>query len=119
MSLKQIFNRENLLHFTEDDRILSAQLLSMALQDIPAFFSNATMLLQKKEYLDAAVWIHKIKGIAGTVGADKLYDLCIDAETELKEGNPAIVNEQLIFSITKSINEFCSNEDVLDWISDV
>jgi HPt (histidine-containing phosphotransfer) domain-containing protein len=119
MSLKQIFNRESLLHFTEDDRILSAQLLSMALQDIPAFFSNASMLVQKKEYLDAAVWIHKMKGIAGTVGAENLYDSCIKAEIKLKEMNTVTVNDPLIHTMTISIDEFCNNEDVLDWISDV
>lgn len=119
MSLKQIFNRESLLYFTEDDRILSAQLLSMALQDIPVFFTNASMLVQKKEYLDAAVWIHKMKGIAGTVGAENLYDLCIKAEIKFKEINPTTANDKLIHTMTKSIDEFCNNEDVLGWISDV
>lgn len=119
MSLKKIFNKESLLHFTEDDRILSAQLLSLAIQDIPSFFSKASMLIQEKKYSEAAVWIHKVKGIAGTVGADKIYELCFDAEMKLKELNPIEANFQLLQSITESIDGFCNNEDVLDWISNV
>ncbi|MBF9015641.1 MULTISPECIES: Hpt domain-containing protein [unclassified Oceanispirochaeta] len=119
MRLIKNFNTKSLLHFTEDDRVLSAQLLSMALKDIPGFFSSASDLIRKKRYHEAAVWIHKIKGIAGTVGAELLYDLCLSTEEILKESNPATDSDKLISTMAESIDEFCRNSDVQEWVSDV
>lgn len=116
MSLKQIFNKDSLLHFVEGDLLLSKQLLTMSVQDIPIFFNNASILIQNNNFLDAAVWIHKIKGIAGTVGAEVIYDLCLSIEIELKELDTFLVNNQLLNKMNESIDAFCKNKDVQDSI---
>lgn len=119
MTAKQIFNTDSLLHYTENDRELSAQILRMALQDIPDFLSEAGDYIKKKRFRDSAVLIHKIKGIAGTVGADTLYSLCISTEEILKNTDSLTEAESLLGSLTKSIDEFSQDRDVQDWISDV
>lgn len=118
MSSPQIFNIENLLHFTENDRLLSAQLLTMALQDIPDFLQRALDQIDHGNYGSAASWVHKIKGIAGTIGAEHLFDLSVSAESELKMNEPLSSGSTVVDELTEAARVFCRDQNVLDWISD-
>lgn len=119
MITHKVFNTVSLLHYTEDDRVFSAELLKMALQDMPDFLMKARICLEKDRWDDAASCIHKIKGIAGTVGADELYALCLASEKLFKKTGTVKEGEAILNSLKESIHEFCQYSAVQDWISDV
>lgn len=111
------FNTVNLLHFTENDRILSAQLLEMSVTDMPSFFEKALKSFSANQFTDSSRWIHKIKGVAATVGADLIHDKSCTLELKLKSDTPPAEEEYR--SLGNSIESFCCDPDVAAWISDV
>ncbi|MDC7234268.1 MAG: Hpt domain-containing protein [Spirochaetales bacterium] len=117
-SLKE-FNSRSLLLFTENDRVLAEQLLSMSLEDIPDFYRKSCKALSENRLDDAIVWIHKIKGIAGTVGAEILYDICRGFEEQLKSAVSDLNHDQINGELTAAVNGFCNSPELQDWISDV
>ncbi len=117
MKTLRIFNTASLLHFTENDRVLSAQLLEMALSDMPVFFKKASESNTEQSPEDSARWIHKLKGVSGTTGADIIHHQSMELEEKLKSGTPASDEEFRLLGA--AIESFCSNADVAAWIADV
>ena len=87
MITSKVFNPETLLHYTENDRELASQLVVMSRNDMPAFLEKAEDFFLKELYSDASRTIHSLKGVAGALGAERLYKNGLDCELLLKDEN--------------------------------
>lgn len=112
MNNLKIFKIDSLFHYTENDEELASQMMQMALVDMPVFFKNAeeSLILRKNE--EARQILHKIKGIAGVIGAERIHSLCQDCETLFQEqaGDDRIT--MLLKTLKAEIEIFCHADEV-------
>ena len=108
----EIFNIESLYHYTENDHDLASQMIQMALVDIPAFFDRANEKLIEQNKEEARRLLHKIKGIAGVIGAERIHSLSQDCEFSLnnRAGDEEI--NQKIYLLKYEIDQFCRYDKV-------
>jgi HPt (histidine-containing phosphotransfer) domain-containing protein len=71
-----------------NDNELYCDLLESLFEDKPVDFSSIELLIQNGDYGAGASSVHKLKGVSGTLGADRLYSLCAEVELFLKQGIP-------------------------------
>ncbi len=81
----QYINTAAAIERLDDDRELYIDLLESFFGNSPADFAVLEGLIESGSYEDAAFSIHKLKGASGTLGAEKLYTLCLEAEQMLKK----------------------------------
>ena len=111
-----IFNETDLKKYTEDDRDLSSQLLAMASEDIPDFLKSARQAGAQDAPAMAAEYLHKIKGIAGSIGADDINRMSAEMEVSLKErGMPEDFNEK-VSRLESLVNKFFTYDSVLNYL---
>jgi len=108
-----VFDKSGLLHYTENDTELAAQLLSMALQDMPDFLKRAKLHLKERNIVKTIQSIHNIKGISGTAGAMRIHDLSSSCELLLKTNQSGQDVAGVMVSLEDEIAAFCSHDDVL------
>jgi HPt (histidine-containing phosphotransfer) domain-containing protein len=110
----EIFKIENLFHYTEYDKELASQMMQMAIVDIPVFFKSAEESLIQKKNEEARRLLHKIKGIAGVIGAERIHSLSQDCEASLQAQSDDDNITILINILKTEIELFCHTDEVND-----
>lgn len=113
MIKSRIFNPEILLHYTEQDRELAAQLAGMGRKDMPAFLEKAKKLSRQKRYEEASRSIHSLKGVAGALGAERLYEDSLSCESILKSGCGGADADRYFNKLRDEMEELFINPDFL------
>jgi HPt (histidine-containing phosphotransfer) domain-containing protein len=113
MTTSRTFNPETLLHYTEQDRELAAQLIVMGRTDIPGFLENAEELSGRGRYEEASRAIHSLKGVAGALGAERLYEDSLHCETMLKEGGDRSEVDLYFRKLRDEMKELFTDPDFL------
>ena len=83
----------------------------------PSFLKKHQNPILNNHREDSARWIHKLKGVSGTTGADIIHHQSMELEEKLKSGTPASDEEFRLLGA--AIESFCSNADVAAWTADV
>ncbi len=104
------------MNFTENDRELSSQVLIMASEDIPEFLNGVKTAIKKNSAPEAAEFFHKIKGIAGSIGAEDIHNLSAEMESSLKEMDRMQNLNDKIENLSSLIQDFFTNDAVLELI---
>lgn len=112
MDIQKIFTLEELMVYTENDAELASQMIQMALKDIPSFYNSARMHFIDNRTSEVLKFIHKIKGIAGVVGAEELLTICLNSEKAIK--SDSCNTENSLENLKQSIDRFCTYRDVLN-----
>ena len=113
MIKSRIFNPEILLHYTEQDKELAAQLAGMGRKDMPDFLEEAKELCRRKRYEEASRSIHSLKGVAGSLGAERLYEDCLSCESALKNGCDGSDVDHYFNKLRNEMDELFINPDFL------
>jgi HPt (histidine-containing phosphotransfer) domain-containing protein len=111
-----IFNIEKARKHTMNDEELLKDILIFTLKDIPPMIDNLKQQLEEgKGSGEIAELAHKIKGSAGAVGAEILYDTLFELEITANEGDRSRFKEQ-IGMIEKAFDDFHRDKEVLSLI---
>jgi len=111
-----VFDSNGLFHYTENDRDLAVQLLQMAVLDLSEFLTRAKESYRNENTAALRHYIHNIKGISGTTGAQRVHSLSSSCEHLLKS-DPSDRNIQKnIEDLEDEINLFCSSPEVIDFM---
>lgn len=89
MADKNIFNMDQLLQSTCDDKELAAQVVGVFLSDIPVQLANLQKALDEDDVKTAERVAHSIKGASATVGGEALRLVALESEMLGKEGDIA------------------------------
>ena len=109
MITSKVFNPETLLHYTEQDRDLAAQLISMGKSDMPDFLEKAEQLSGRSQYVEASRSIHSLKGVAGAIGAERLFEKSFDCEMMLKKGEETEMFESCFKDLRNELEELLTD----------
>ena len=110
-----IFNENDLLKYTENDSSLASELLQMAIQDIPEFLEKTCEKRNQEQIQESAEYLHKIKGIAGCIGAVSIHRVAAEIEQEIKlNGNGSYFDEHFP-ELQVSVNEFFKHPAVIKY----
>ncbi len=112
-----IFDQQELIKYTENDTELSRQLMQMAFEDIPDFLESAIQSGQSGFVLEAAEYLHKIKGIAGTIGAVKIHTISSELELSLKKSGSADELDRRKEELGLVVDSFFSHHDVRQYLN--
>ena len=110
-----IFNENDLLKYTENDMSLSSELLQMAFQDIPEFLNKTREERSREQIPASAEFLHKIKGIAGCIGAVSIHRIAAEMEQELKQSGNADYFDEHIPELQGSVEEFFKHPAVMKY----
>lgn len=95
---------EALMRFGEDTALYK-EILDMFIDEPQFFFSKTLSLIHEDKLIEAASNVHRLKGTAGTIGAEQLYDICSILESILrgkKNGDPEKILQKLHEIYTES-----------------
>ncbi len=102
-----VLNEAEALERFGGDKELYEELLSMFVNE-PQFYPEiVSNLIHENSLSEAASQVHRLKGTAGTIGAEQLYHSSADLESLLKgktQGNPAMLLEQVTHYYSKTID---------------
>ncbi|QEN07446.1 Hpt domain-containing protein [Oceanispirochaeta crateris] len=112
MSDFEIFKMTNLLHYTDDDRELASEMIRMALQDMPEFLKKTEDCLVHQKMEEAGQFLHKIKGISGVIGAEKVHVMSCECELSVKTNSNDLNVLNLVRNLGLAIDQFCEENDV-------
>lgn len=112
-----VFNEKELLLYTEEDAALSAELLRMAVTDIPDFLRSAREAREEGAAEEAAEFLHKIKGIAGCIGAVRVQTLSAEMEEALKTRRSLSLFDRKIGDLEEAVSDFSRDRDVRRYVN--
>ena len=112
-----IFDENELLKYTEYDRVLCRELLQMAVRDIPEFLKKAIVERGLDKLPSCALYLHKIKGIAGSIGAVSIHSLSSLMESELKKENSALTYDANIDALKEAVSAFIALPEVQNYLN--
>ena len=112
-----IFDENELLKYTENDRVLCAELLQMAVRDIPDFLKKAIDERGREKLPACAVYLHKIKGIAGSIGAVAVHSLSSLIEGDLKKDNTPQTYDANIDALKEAVSAFIAFPEVQNYLN--
>jgi HPt (histidine-containing phosphotransfer) domain-containing protein len=81
------FSRQSILDRVMGDAEIANQICEMVKEDLPTFLKDLTKQIQDRDLNQAVKTAHKLKGIAGNIGADNLMNTAKDLE-EILLGSP-------------------------------
>ncbi len=110
-----IFNENDLLKYTENDVSLSTELLQMAIQDIPEFLKKTREERSNEQIQASAEFLHKIKGIAGCIGAVSIHRIAAEMELEMKQSGNGYYFDEHIPELQESVREFFKDPAVMKY----
>ena len=111
-----VFDEQELLKYTEDDKSLSSELMAMAVCDIPDFLNNALYEREGDHLLNSAEFLHKIKGIAGCIGAVQVHSLAAELELSLKIDSSPDQFDRKIGSLEEAVSMFIADRNVQKYL---
>jgi PAS domain S-box-containing protein len=80
------FDLQNLRILLNDDQTLLSQLLNQFRADIAGIPEELGQLLEEQEIASAERVMHRLKGLAGNLGATELYNVSAEFDDQLKQG---------------------------------
>ena len=107
-----VFNEQELLKYTEGDSSLSAALLQMAVSDMPDFLEKAQEERKMNDLVSTAEFLHKVKGIAGCIGAVQIHSLCTDMESDIKAVQSFVFFDEQIDNLGDAVSDFIQDQSV-------
>jgi len=109
--MEQVFNKERALKRTMNDEELLAELLDFSLEDLELQFSQIRKAVEDQQREVARKAAHKLKGTAGAIGADKLFQQAFLVEQQAPEAE----QEHLLSSLEllgSAIKELQNNKTI-------
>jgi len=98
-------NIQNVLNALNIDRNLFKQILLGFLQNNRDTISNIRNSFVNKDWESLAHVSHTLKGSAGNIGAEKLYEAALNLETASRKGGKYPPDSQLIDKIESALNQ--------------
>ena len=95
------FSRQSILDRVMGDTEIAEQISEMVKEDLPTFLKDLTKQIQDRDFSQASKTAHKLKGIAGNIGADHLMNAAKDLEDVLLGSPDTASPEQLDLSLIK------------------
>ena len=83
----QRFTRATLLERVLGDEEIASQIIELVLTDIPTFIQNLKDHLTTTDLAQASVAAHRLKGVAGNIGATVLSDLAAEIDLRCRGGS--------------------------------
>lgn len=105
-----VFNQEKALKRTMGDRQLLAELLDFTITDMDKQLDELRAAIDQTGLLKDAA--HRLKGTAGAVGADRLYQSCFKLEQMALQEEVDLLEEQ-ISQVCIHAEELQKNSQVL------
>ncbi len=118
MTTSKVFNPETLLHHTEQDEELAYQLASMGKDDMPDFLEKAEQQFEENLSSEAARSLHSLKGVAGALGAERLFENSLECEMLLKEGGDREETACCLKQIRREMESLFSDPQFLRFSND-
>lgn len=81
---KQILNFENGMEMMGGDPAIYKEIISVFLQEQQYDQKRIEQLVADGQSVEAGIEIHRLKGAAGTIGAERLEEICSKAEKILR-----------------------------------
>jgi PAS domain S-box-containing protein len=80
---KQIFNKSLMMNRLVDDINIVKTVIEAFLKDSPQQIDLLVKHTEAADYINAKKLVHAIKGTAGNIGAEELYELAVDMEKNI------------------------------------
>ncbi|HOK04443.1 MAG TPA: Hpt domain-containing protein [Victivallales bacterium] len=100
----KILNKHSLLERLMGDKELISEILKVFLEDAPRQIQNIKISMQNTQIENARDAAHSLKGAAGNIGAEKLYNKARDLEYALRDKNLNLINP-LLAEVERLFNE--------------
>ena len=99
------FDLREILSVLDEDYAQLSYVLGMFKEDYSTFSDELSASLNKGELYDAEMHLHKMKGVAGNIGAIRLYDISEELDQQLKQAmfkEGFVANSETLASSRKS-----------------
>nr|MDA3850340.1 Hpt domain-containing protein [Spirochaetaceae bacterium] len=110
--MESIFNVDKALKRTMGDEELLKELITFTVEDMDKLLQDVRRATQSGEAQELKNAAHKLKGSAGTVGADRLFYAAFNLEQQAAEGQTSRWSESLK-ELEKQVECWLNHEQVL------